>query len=236
MLKLATKFVPRQPAFEMAYQAGFRAAELWSNAATLAEWEAVARQARHYPFQYVLHFPNRLEQPPATLEHAVLLYRALQCQTLVIHQPHFDRYGQALLQLEPSLNPAVENHKLSPPEFEQWAEQNPGLTLDVEHFWKFTEHDAPLDRLLSKLQRFLSQYGRTLRHVHLPGYLPGCDEHRPMYASRDLVFVVLSLLDAYNFGGLIVSEVDLPFQNPLELRMDVLLFDAWRQQHDPLAQ
>ena len=33
--------------------------------------------------------------------------------------------------------------------------------------------------------------------------------------------------------GLIVSEVHEDYQTPNDLRMDVLLFDTWRELHDP---
>jgi hypothetical protein len=56
-----------------------------------------------------------------------------------------------------------------------------------------------------------------------------------MYCARELVFGVLSLLADARFEGLVVSEVSLEHQNPAELRMDVLLFDAWREKHDPIG-
>jgi hypothetical protein len=232
MLKLATKFVPRQPAYETAYRAGYRHAELWLGAKLLADWRGLARQARHYPFAYALHFPNRLELGAETLEQAVCLYRALDCQCMIIHQPMFDRFHEALTRHEPKLQLAVENHRLTPEAFDHWAERNPGLTLDVEHLWKFTLAGAPLEEVLRAVRRFLERSAARLRHVHLPGYYPGFDEHRPMYCSRDLVFAVLSLLAEFHFEGLIVSEVDAEYQNFHDLRMDALLFDRWREQHD----
>ncbi len=233
MLKLATKFAPRQPAFELAHCAGFRCAEIWLDAAVLADWEAIAALARHYPFEYALHFPNRLEQPDRTLEEAVALYRALGCRSMVIHQPMLDRHGEALLRLAPEMRLAVENHKLDPERLTRWAENSPGLALDVEHVWKYTLHDAPFVRLLEEVRGLVTRFAGKLRHVHLPGYVPGYDEHRPMYCARALVFEVLSYLAEIQFDGLIVSEVNPEFQNANDLRMDVLLFDTWRQQHDP---
>jgi hypothetical protein len=47
-----------------------------------------------------------------------------------------------------------------------------------------------------------------------------------------MVLPVLSLLAGAGFEGLIVSEANLEHQNPEELRMDVLLFDVWRQRHE----
>ena len=231
MLNLATKFSPERALLEQAHRAGFRCAEFWLDAAALAEWQAVAALAGAYPFTYAAHFPNRLEQGGDTLAQMVQLYRALDCRSLVIHQPLFDRYHAELVRLGPELRLAVENHKLSAEGFTHWAERNPGLTLDVEHLWKFTLRDAPLDRLLHEVRAFLSRFGDKLRHVHLPGYVPGFAEHRPMYCAREMVFGVLSLLAELRFDGLIVSEVNLEYQIPNDLRMDVLLFETWRAQH-----
>jgi hypothetical protein len=233
MLKLATKFAPRLAALETAYRAGFRFAELWLDAAALAEWQTAVRLCRQYPFHYALHFPNRLDAADTVLEQTVALYRALHAGCIVIHQPMIDRYGEPLLRLEPGLRLAVENHKLAPEEFTAWAERNPGLALDVEHVWKFTLPEAPLNQLLEQVRQFLTLYGSKLRHVHLPGYWPGLREHRPMYCACDLVFPVLSLLAEAEFEGLVVSEVNPEHQNAAELRMDMLLFDLWRQRHDP---
>jgi hypothetical protein len=105
----------------------------------------------------------------------------------------------------------------------------------VEHLWKFTLGDGPLRDLLAELRRFLGRFGGKLRHVHLPGYWPGFDTHRPMYCSREMVFPVLSLLAEAGFEGLVVSEASPEYQNGQELRMDVLLFDAWRQRPGPTA-
>ena len=37
-----------------------------------------------------------------------------------------------------------------------------------------------------------------------------------------------ALFEEFRFEGLIVSEVNPEFQGPHELRMDMLLFEAWR--------
>jgi hypothetical protein len=227
MLKLATKFCPEPAALERAYTAGFRHAELYLDEAVLARWQAVIEHARDYPLTYALHFPNR-PLPAGALEAAVAIYQQLDCRCMVIHQPMFDKYSQALLSLDPALRLAVENHKLTPEAFNAWAERSPGLTLDVEHLWKFTCRDGPLADLLGCLQAFLERFADKLLHVHLPGYWPGFEEHRPQYCSRDMIFPVLSLLHKARFAGLIVSEVNPEFQNPQELRMDTLLFDVWR--------
>ncbi len=234
MLRVATKFLPDVKAFETAYRAGFRNVELWLDAAILANWQTVARLARSYPNGYVLHFPNRLDLSPATLEQTVALYRELDCRALVIHQPMFDRYHEALVRLEPDLRLAVENHKLTPDGLAAWAERNPGLALDVEHVWKYTLRDGSLEQVLGQVRDLLARFAGKLRHVHMPGYWPGLAEHRPMYCARELVLPVLSLLAEAGFEGQIVSETNPPYQNLNDLSMDVLLFDTWRRLHDPL--
>jgi len=231
MLRLATKFAPAPDALETAYRAGFRHAEIWLDAAVLAGWQDVVRLAGSYPNGYALHFPNQLNLASETLEHTVSLYRGLGCRCLVIHQPMADKFRAPLLRLEPALRLAVENHKLTPQEFTGWAERNSGLALDVEHLWRFTLRDGPLEQLLDHLRAFVKQFGDKLLHVHLPGHWPGCAEQRPMYCAREMVFPVLSLLEEVRFDGLVVSEANPEYQNYPELRMDVLLFDAWRQQH-----
>jgi sugar phosphate isomerase/epimerase len=233
MLKLATKFAPRRDAFEAAYRAGFRCAELWLDASVLADWQHVACLAAHYSFEYALHFPNGPDLPPEAPEQAVRLARALGSRCLVIHQPMLDRYGEALLRRDPSLRLAVENHELDPEGFVRWAEDNRGLALDVEHLWLLTLQDAPLAHLLDEVEGFLRRYGPKLCHVHLLGYWPGFRTHRPLYCAREMVFPVLTLLAEHGFKGLVVSEADKEYQNPAELRMDVLLFEAWRDQHEP---
>lgn len=235
MLKLATKFAPRQPAFEQAHRAGFRCAEFWLNGKLLGDCEQIIRVARHYPMEYVPHFPNRGDLTDESLMSAARLYSALGCRAMVIHRPMLERYGSDLLRIEPSLRLAVENHRLSKAEFAEWADTNEWLTLDVEHLWKFTLEDGTLEMLVDRLRRFLSQHAPKLRHVHLPGYVPGWGEHRPMYCSRDMVFAVFSLLAEFEYRGLIVSEIDGEYQTPNDMNMDVLLFDTWRAVHDPLA-
>ena len=170
MLKLATKFAPEPAAFERAYQAGFRYAEIWLGPAVLADWQGVVQQARDYPLGYALHFPNRLDLSPEALEQTVSLSRGLNSRCLVIHQPMADKYREVLLRLEPGLLLAVENHRLSPDGLLDWAERNDGLALDVEHVWKFTLGDAPLDALLTQVRTVRDRFGDKLRHGHLPGY------------------------------------------------------------------
>src|SRR5205085_764095 len=100
----------------------------------------------------------------------VTLHRELGCRCMVIHQPMHDRYRDELLRLEPALRLAVENHRLTPDGLTAWAERSDGLTLDVEHVWKFSLRDAPLAELLGWLRAFLGRHAGKLRHVHLPGY------------------------------------------------------------------
>ncbi len=228
MLKLATKFAPDAGAFATAHAAGFAWAEVFLDARILADWQGAATLARAQPLGYALHFPNRLDDPGPALEQTACLYRALDARCLVIHQPMFDRHGEALLRLAPEIRLAVENHKLSPDALLRWAEGNSGLALDVEHLWVFTWPGATLDALLGEVRAFLARYSPKVRHVHLPGYLPGQPWHRPMYCSRDLVFGVFALLEEVGFEGLVVSEANEEFQNAHELRMDVLLFEVWR--------
>lgn len=229
MLKVATKFTPEEQAFETARAAGFSYAEFWLDASWLKQWQAVVRLAQHYPLGYALHFPNRGDLSDNMLRQAIELYRQLNCSAMVIHAPMLRRYGRGLLEYDSMLRLGVENHRLDLAEFERWAVENTWLTLDVEHLWKFTLADSTVDALLGVVNDFLSRFRDKLVHVHLPGYAPGRDEHRPMYCSREMVLPVLSLLADYQFDGLIVSEVNPQFQNVQELRMDVLLFERWQE-------
>lgn len=229
MIGIATKFRPDPPRFETAARAGFRRAELWTDADVLLGWRHVAALADEFGFDYAIHFPNRLDQPPEVLRAAAELYRATRSRALVVHQPHMDRHGAELARLCPEMQLAVENHKLDHDALERWAQQSPGLALDIEHLWTYTLPGRPLGEVLAYLRAFLHRHGHKLRHVHLPGYWPGQGEHRPMYCSRDLVFGSFGLLQEIGFEGLIVSEANLEFQNETELRMDVLLFQRWQE-------
>ena len=230
MIQLATKFAPTTArSFDVAFRSGFRSAELWLGPELLANWQQVVRLALQHPFRYSLHFPNRGPISTQMLTNVAELYRALECETLVIHQPMLCGFGNALQDVEPSIRLAVENHRLNPGEFQSWARDHDWLTLDVEHLWKFTLADGPLVDLLETLRNFLSHYGDKIAQIHLPGYVPGFDEHRPMYCSREMVMEVFSLLAQCGFTGMIVSEVALEFQNSIELQMDLLLLDRWRE-------
>ncbi len=227
MLNIATKFVPEVDSFEMAVQAGFHCGEFWLNEDWLLNVDLIVKRARYYPLKYVAHFPNKPVSQKA-IECAVKLYQELGCRAMVMHEPIFKRHSEEVLRLDPELRLGVENHRLNPKEFEHWAEFYPGLTWDVEHFWKFTHLDCSLKDLLKHARTFLERHGKKLRHVHLPGYVIGEEEHRPMYCNREFTRSMFNLFEEFGYDGLIVSEVDSQFQNPHDLRMDVLLFERWR--------
>ena len=226
MLKIATKFLPSSADFTRAWAAGFRHAEFWLSARLLHDVDDIIKIAKEYPIEYVPHFPNK-KNDIQSVEQAIKLYRELNCQAMVIHQPMIDQWKDDFFSLEPGIRLAVENHRLNEKEFWDWAEKNPGLNLDIEHLWKFTLQDAPLDKLLKTLDIFLSRYADKLYHVHLPGYVPGEEEHRPMYCNREFMFGTWDLLEKANFRGLMVSEIDAEYQTDQDLRMDMLLFERW---------
>ncbi len=238
MFKFATKLRPTRESLGRARQVGFRAAELWTNSTSLQESREIAAVSREVDLDYAIHFPNKGSLQAAHLEGASALYRDLNCRAMVIHEPMWRLYGKALIEIEPTLRLGVENHRLDKRAFHAWADGHQWLTLDVEHLWLFTLSGESLSALEKALGRFLDTYAEKLVHVHLPGCLPGREEHRPMYCSRDMVFMALSQLNEAGFEGLVVSEVELEFQNELELEMDVLLFKRWKQLteiHSPTA-
>jgi sugar phosphate isomerase/epimerase len=227
MLKLATKFAPQADAFETALKAGFRYAEFWLSPELLQQSDAIVQLARQYPLAYVPHMPNkRVDQ--AVLLATIDLARQLNCETVVLHQPIMDAWGAEFQTRCPEVKLAVENHNLNEKEFWQWAERNPGLNLDVEHLWMFTLKDSPLGQLEKMLQKFLERFADKLNHVHLPGYWPGLEEHRPMYCSRELMWAVWPLLSEISFSGFVVSEVNRPDQTVQHLQMDRLLYESWQ--------
>ena len=227
-LFVATKFAPSRAAFDQAAIAGFRAAEFWLNESILDRHEEIAGTAAHFPMRYALHFPTTSRLRPESLEHCVRLYEAVNARALILHEPQYLAFHAELTRLLPSIRFAVENHHLRPADFLPWCARQPGITLDVEHLWMLCLGDVSLDRLLAEVEAFLDRFGDRLQHVHLPGYTPGYDEHRPMYCNRDLVFAIWDRLAARRFDGLIVSEVANEFQNPCDLRMDALLYDRWK--------
>jgi sugar phosphate isomerase/epimerase len=229
MLTLSTKFKPHQPAFETALAAGFQAVEFWLDAELLEHADDIADLASHYPFRYALHFPNAGPISDDALRATVTLYQRLNCTATVIHQPMFDRYQSALMALDPKLDLAIENHVLDLDRFVQWADRSPGLTLDVEHLWKFTLHNAPFATLMDHVERFLSKYASKLQHVHLPGYQPGGEEHQPVHYNEELATKVMTRLAEHGFTKLVVSELDSLFQTPEYLQKDVEMFDRWKK-------
>ena len=227
MFALSTKFAPRRPQFEAAVAAGFRHAEFWLDAALLEDWEQVAALAGEYDMRYVLHFPNRRDLSDDHLRQFVELYRALGCQVSVIHSPMWREYAEAIRGYDSGLVLAVENHRFTPDELENWMETYEALTLDIEHLWKFTLNDAPLVELQQTLARLLATCGDRVRHIHLPGYYPGDEEHRPMYCSRDMVLMAFDQLAEIDYEGFVVAEANDEFQNAHELAMDRLLHAHW---------
>ena len=226
MLKLATKFAPHPDAFDTAIRAGFQYAEFWLSPELLQQTDAIVQLARQYPLAYVPHLPNkRVDQ--TVLRATIDLARQLNCQAVVLHQPMMDAWGAEFQVHWPEGKLAVENHQLSEKEFWQWAERNPGLNLDVEHLWMFTLKDAPLAQLEKMVLKFLDRFADKLHHVHLPGYWPGMEEHRPMYCSRELMEVIWPMLANIAFQGLVVSEVNRPDQTFQHLQMDQLLYESW---------
>lgn len=228
MLKIATKFAPEVPAFETAWKAGFRFAEFWLSTDLLKRVDTIVEQAKRYPLAYVPHLPNKKVDKNA-VERVIRLYRGLNCQAMVLHQPMMDAWGAAFAEQAPEMKLAVENHVLDEEQFWDWAEKNPGLNLDVEHLWLFTLKGATLNQVSETLARFLKKYKQKLNHVHLPGYIPGGDEHRPMYCSRDFVFMVWDQLHAAGYEQFVVSEVNGSYQTLQDLKMDLLLFERWRE-------
>jgi hypothetical protein len=236
MLTLATKFRPDElQAYDTAQEASLRAVEFWLDASLLLDWKNIVATARKYNFRYALHFPNYGVLDADALQGAVCLYRELKCRTIIIHQPMHDAYGESLLSLDSSLHLAVENHDLDAAGFSLWAEQNRWLTLDVEHLWLCTLKNAPLETMLTFLEQFLTQYGKKLRHIHLPGYQVGGEEHMAMHYSPQMAAGVLSLLADAGYSELVVSEADQKYQNLDDLRKDVAVFEGWRMQYSALV-
>lgn len=227
MLTLATKFSPEREAFEAALQSGFQAAEFWLDPAWVARHAEIEALAVKYPFGYALHFPNHGPMTPERLQETVTLYRRLNATAIIIHQPMFDKCAKGLLEIDPGLDLAIENHVLDLAGFERWADVSPGLTLDVEHLWKFTLHDVPFSTLLEHVDRFLKKHSGKLQHVHLPGYRPGDEEHQPIHFNEELGAEILSRLADCGFSKLVVSELDSPFQTEEYLKRDVAFYDRW---------
>ncbi|MBT6156896.1 MAG: hypothetical protein HOL01_16320 [Planctomycetaceae bacterium] len=216
--------------FAAAEEAEISNLELQVSIDDLLNWEETARVAKTAGFNYTVKFPTSLEVPELALENCVKLCAVLSCDTLVIHEPMVRKFGSRIAELAPGLMLAVENNRFNKVRFEEWAGSNDKLTLDVEHFWKFTLNDAPLEVMLDELGLFLQKYGEKLQQVHLSGYQPGHPVHRPMYCNRDMVFSVLSLLAESGFDGFLVSEVSAEYLNRRDLVMDTRLIGSWQEQ------
>lgn len=227
MLRLATKFLPTPENFHQATDAGFRNAELFLNAAVLEQADTVIELALGFDLQYAMHFPNKPELTETHLSACCRMFRELNASAIVIHPPMLKRYGDQLRAIDSHIVLAVETMRVPPSELPEWAQQQDAVTLDMEHIWKFSLHDAPLEQLFTLIRRIFHKAAANVVHVHMPGYLPGQGEHRPMYTSREFCIGLFDILADYEFRGLVVSEADMDFQNPFELKMDVLLFQRW---------
>lgn len=226
-LKFATKAAPLPKRLKHAQEAGFLHAELFLNSKHLDHWKDLANLAEKYNLNYGLHFPNRPPLSSKQLKKAVKLYRRLQCDAMVIHQPMYQLYGQNLLDIDPDLCLAVENHRLNLKNFWQWANSNSWLTLDVEHLWKYTLKQGSLTDLLKILKKFLKQHGNQVRRVHLPGYHPSGKEHQPISFNPRLGKKVFTALAKIDYQGLVVSETRPTLQTVDFLRQDVDLYEHW---------
>lgn len=230
MLNLATKFRPDPDAFKLAHQAGFHCAEFFLNREVLERTDEVIATARSFNMKYALHFPNKPDLDVPHLEDCVRLYQAIEASAMVMHPPMMRRYAESLWNIDPNLTLAIETMRVPADEIVAWVGQQRMVTLDVEHIWSFTLPGEPLQAFLDLLSTIFETHADCVRHVHMPGYLPGHGEHRPMYTSREFCHGVFDILTAHNFQGLVVSEVDMQFQNAFDLRMDVLLYEGWQAQ------
>jgi len=229
-MQLATKFKPDADApFQTAVDAGLRAAELWTGPDVLADCPAVIERARRFDLRYAVHFPTRRDLTDEQLRAFVELYRALDCRSATIHQPEYDLYGPTMQRLAPDVALGVENSRVDVAGFHRWAEENPRLTFDVEHVWFLTIPEATLDQVLEFVANFLTRHAAKIQHVHMPGYVPGTPDHRPMYTSPQFVLSSLNLLHGAGYRELVVSEVDVEFQTLVDLQKDRDLFDRWLQ-------
>ncbi len=229
MLKLASKFLPEPHAFEQVFNAGFRNAELYLNAQVLEQADDVIDMARQFDMNYAMHFPNKPELSDDHLKACCRLFDELEISAVVIHPPMLKRYGAALKAIHPDIVLGIETMRVPPEELVAWVQEHGTVTLDMEHIWKFSLQDAPIEQLFALVRSVFERAAECVVHVHMPGYLPGPLEHRPMYTSREFCMGVFDILAEHKFQGLVVSEVDLEFQNPLELKMDAMLFERWME-------
>ncbi len=234
MFKHATRTKANQESFAKADEAEITNIELQLTADDLLNWEATAKIAEKGNFNFIAKFPTTLELTDEQIANCVKLCATLNSSVLVIHEPMFRKYSSQLKGLNPNLKLAVENNRHVSTRFTEWTSYE-NLTLDVEHFWKFTLQDAEDAVFLTELATFLREHGKKVRQVHITGYQPGQPVHRPMYCNREVVNTVLSLLAEANYEGFIVSELAPEYFNRRDMVMDAELIDAWQQQSSPVA-
>lgn len=227
MLRIATKFLPEKAAFEQAFRAGFRHAEFFLNAEVLERVDEVIETAQQFDMRYALHFPNKAGLANSHLEACAKMFTQLHASAIVMHPPMLRKYEEPLRAINRDLVLAIETMRVPKEELLQWVAKHKAVTLDMEHIWMFTLPGAPIDEFLALVRSIFQQHGDCVKHVHMPGHLPGQGEHRPMYTSREFCLGVFDILAEFQYDGLVVSEVNMPFQNPFDLRMDVLLYEGW---------
>ena len=227
MLRLATKFLPERSAFQQAHDAGFRHAEFFLNRDLLERVDDILALARQFDMRYALHFPNKADLQEVHLQECVRLFHEVNASAIVIHPPLLKKYADQLRAIDSGVVLAIETMRVPADELLAWVEQHQAVTLDMEHIWMFTLPEASLDEFLKLVRSVFQHHAHCVKHVHMPGQLPGHGEHRPMYTSREFCLGVFDILADFSFDGLVVSEVDMPYQNPFYLRMDALLYEGW---------
>lgn len=230
MIKHATRTQASQSDFATADEAEITNIELQLSTDDLLNWEETAKIAEKGNFNYIVKFPTSLEVADEALQNCVKLCAVLNTDVLVIHEPMAKKFGKQLAELAPNLKLAVENNRFTAKRLTEWAESHAALALDVEHFWKFTLEDGDQAKTLELLTQFIRAYGQKIAAVHISGYQPGQQVHRPMYCNRDLTFAVLSALAEKSFSGFIVGEVAAEYMNRRDLVMDRELVASWQEQ------
>ena len=235
MFTHATRTASNADALTTAEEAGISNCELQLTIEDLLNWEDTAKTAKAKGRSILVKFPTSLNVPAEALENCVKLCAVVGCGTLVMHQPMFREYGPQLAELAPTLNLAVENNRQSKARFIEWAETHSSLTFDIEHFWKFTLGDCDQETLLVETAAFLRKYGYKVKAVHMTGYQPGEDVHRPLYMNREATLALLSILAEVEFGGFVVGETAEDLRTHRELAMDVQLVASWKSQSAPVG-
>ncbi len=229
MLAFATKLAPTRKKMQRALDAGFQHSEIWLSSELLLDVDPVIACVRESGLRVALHFPNGGELEETQLANAVRLYRAVESWAMVIHKPMLRSYGRRLALRAPEMVLALENGRQKGDQFDKWAEYHTDLTLDVEHLWKYTLGNCSFPEFMEGLKRFWQRHGSRVRHIHLPGYIPGSPEHSPAYCNPELVNTVWSFLLEQDYQGMVVSELNLDFQTPQHLRRDVIAFQRWKR-------